>query len=111
MGVFGDEMTSIRKKKWKIFLISLIAVILCGGTFLVSLSVYGRYQMSKIPELSFQEALAYTTMDNEDAVITVGIIQNGKALIPFTEKMEKNCPKSYILMRSVRLRKLLLPLW
>lgn len=67
------------RKKWKIFLIFLIAVILCGGTFLVSLSVYGRYQMSKIPGLSFQEALAYTTKDNEDAVITVGIIQNGKA--------------------------------
>ena len=40
--------------------------------------IYGRYQMSKIPELSFQEILEYTTKDNADAVITVGIVKDGQ---------------------------------
>ena len=34
--------------------------------------------MSKVPELTFAEALEYTTSDNPDAVITVGIIKNGQ---------------------------------
>lgn len=40
--------------------------------------LFGRYQMSKIPSLTFEEALAYTTTDNPDAVITVGIIKDGQ---------------------------------
>lgn len=34
--------------------------------------------MEKIPGLSFQDALEYTTGDNPDAVITVGIIKDGQ---------------------------------
>lgn len=34
--------------------------------------------MSKIPKLSFQEILEYTTKDNADAVITVGIVKDGQ---------------------------------
>lgn len=40
--------------------------------------LYGKYQMSRIPSLTFEEALAYTTKDNPDAVITVGIIKDGQ---------------------------------
>jgi beta-lactamase class C len=35
--------------------------------------------MSKIPKLSFKESLEDTTKNNDDAVITVGIIKDGNA--------------------------------
>lgn len=54
-----------------------MAIAICGGLLFVALSAYSKYQMSKIPDLSFQEALEYTTKDNADAVITVGIIKDG----------------------------------
>lgn len=66
-----------KKKKWKIVLIAVIAVAVCGGLLWAVLSAYSKYQISKVPELSFQEALEYTTKDNANAVITVGIIKNG----------------------------------
>lgn len=66
-----------RKKKWKIVLIAAITIAICGGLLFVALSAYSKSQMSKIPELSFQEALAYTTKDHAGAVITVGIIKDG----------------------------------
>ena len=65
-----------RKMKFVIVIGIIILVILC---VVFGLSLYGKHQMGKIPELSFQDALAYTTKDNEDAVITVGVIQNGQA--------------------------------
>lgn len=43
------------------------------------IAIYGKYQIGKIPELSFMEALKYTTKDNTDAVITVGIINDGES--------------------------------
>lgn len=43
------------------------------------LMLYAKIQISKIPALSFREALVYTTHDNPDAVITVGIIKDGAA--------------------------------
>lgn len=66
-----------RKKKWKIVFIAVTAIAICGGLLFVALSAYSKYQMSKIPDLSFQEALEYTTKDNANAVITVGIIKDG----------------------------------
>lgn len=43
--------------------------------------VHSQKQMEIIPELSFMDALEYTTKDNKDAIITVGIIKDGKAAI------------------------------
>ena len=43
------------------------------------LMIYGKYQMSKLPGLSFQEALEYTTRNTENAIITVGMIKDGDA--------------------------------
>lgn len=57
--------------------VSIIAV--CAGLVISGLLIYGKYQMSKIPGLSFQEALEYTTGNNDDAVITVGILKDGHA--------------------------------
>ena len=57
----------------------IIAVIILGiALILGGIMIYGRHQMSKIPELSFQEVLDYTTKDNADAVITVGIVKDGQ---------------------------------
>lgn len=44
---------------------------------IVGYILYGRYQLGKIPKLSFKEALEYTSKDNKNAVISVGIIKNG----------------------------------
>lgn len=65
-----------RRKKAAVI---LAALILCAALAFVGITAYGKYQMSRIPGLTFREALAYTTKDNPDAVITVGTIQNGEA--------------------------------
>lgn len=44
---------------------------------LAGYAVYGNIQINKIPSLSFDEAFEYTLKDNENAVITVGVIQDG----------------------------------
>lgn len=82
-----------KKKKWKIFLIAVIAAAVCAGLLWAALSAYGKYQMSRIPGLSFQEALEYTTKDNADAVITVGILQNGNASYTVYGENGKELPK------------------
>lgn len=64
------------KEKEGVFLI--IAVILVVVLAVGSYAIYGNYQMSKIPGLSFHDALDYTLAGSNDAVITVGIIQNGE---------------------------------
>jgi len=42
-------------------------------------NLYGKYQMSKIPALSFEEALQFATKNNDKAIITVGVIKDGEA--------------------------------
>lgn len=80
--VFGDEYRVYRQKvcryfgrrTWKFFVpfgISIIGV--CVGYY-----YYVTVQSSKIPEMSFEEMLQYTTKNNPDGVITVGIIKDGK---------------------------------
>lgn len=68
-----------RKKKWKLVLTAAAAAVVCGGLLLAGLQAYGKYQMGKVPGLSFREALEYTTRDNTEAVITVGVIKDGSA--------------------------------
>ena len=63
-------------KKKVIFII--IGVVLCALLAIVGLSIYSKAQMAKIPGISFEEALAYTTHDNKDAVITVGTVKDGQ---------------------------------
>lgn len=59
--------------KWAIPIGIVIVLIVVGVVF------YIRNQMSKLPGLSFAEALAYTTDGVADAVITVGVIKDGQA--------------------------------
>ncbi len=51
----------------------LVVAIAIGGLYL-----YSSYQMSKIPSMTFEDMLQYTTEDNEEARITVGILNEGK---------------------------------
>lgn len=63
-----------KKRKLKILAGSLVVVALGIGGF----SIFTSRQMSKIPSMTFEEMLHYTTEDKEDALITIGIIKDGK---------------------------------
>lgn len=54
-------------------------ILIAAAAILISLSAYGKYRMSLIPSMSSQEILDYTLKDNENGIITVGIIKDGKA--------------------------------
>ena len=56
----------------------MVSIVLCIALAVGGFAIYGGQQMSKLPELTFNEALAYTTRNNPDAVITVGIIKDGQ---------------------------------
>ena len=63
-------------KKRILKIIIIVGLLVCTAVF--GFAMYGQRQMEKIPGLSFQDALEYTTGDNPDAVITVGIIKDGQ---------------------------------
>lgn len=70
----------MKSQKWrknkigKYFLIITLMIVVGIGSY----SVYGLYKLNQLDSMTGEEMLAYTTKDNEDAVITVGIIQDGK---------------------------------
>lgn len=86
-------MTGRGTGKRKIVLITAAVVIICAGAFFTALTAYGKYQMSRVPGLSFREALEYTTAGNADAVITVGIIKDGHASYTVYGENGKELPK------------------
>lgn len=55
-----------KSRKKKILLI-LGAAALCAALVLVGLMLYGKAQMAKIPGLTFEDALQYTTQGKSDA--------------------------------------------
>ncbi len=67
------------KRKKKFIFVGLVFLVLAMGFGIFSLVV--SYQMSLIPSMSFEEMMAYTTENNEKAVISVGIIQNDEMSI------------------------------
>lgn len=73
-----EQKKTVRQIRRKRALITSVVIVVCAGVVMLGLSLYGKYRMRKIPALSFQEALAYTTKENDDAVITVGIIKGGQ---------------------------------
>lgn len=73
-----ERINIVKLKKKKVFFI-IIVVALVAVLSVVGYAIYGNYQMSRIPTLSFQDALGHTLANNGDAVITVGIIQGGQA--------------------------------
>lgn len=68
-------MTKIRRKKLVIIAVCIITVIaLAIGIFFAVTT----HQMNQISKMSFEDMLLYTTGGNDNAVITVGIIKDGK---------------------------------
>ena len=65
----------MKRKKMVLVIVSCLSIILIA--FLVYVFI-GISQMKKVPSLSFKDALEYTTKDNKEALITVGIIKDGK---------------------------------
>lgn len=70
-------MNDAKKLKIKKLVKIITIVMICIVSAIVGYILYGKYQLSKIPALSFKEALEYTTIENKNAVITVGIVKNG----------------------------------
>jgi CubicO group peptidase (beta-lactamase class C family) len=60
-----------RRIMWIIYI--LTAIIIIGLAFFVFIT----NQTNKLPELTFEDMLSYTTKNNENAIITVGIIKDG----------------------------------
>ena len=56
----------------------ILSIVLLVGIALGSFFAFASYQMSKIPAMTFEEMLIYTTKGQSDAVITVGTIKNGE---------------------------------
>lgn len=69
---------SMKGRKKRIMFI-VIGIVLCAALVLGGLMIYGKIQMGKVPGLTFEDALNYTTQGKPDARITVGIIRDGQA--------------------------------
>ena len=86
---FGEKYTEYKKHTGRYFIfdracskkktiIGTVAIVLCVALSVGGFSIYESQQMSKLPEMTFNEALKYTTKNNPDAVITIGIIKDGQ---------------------------------
>ena len=70
----------MKKRNWgkmktlKIFLITILII----ATGIAGYAAYGSYMLDQLSGMTFDEMLAYTTEDNKDAIISVGIIKDGK---------------------------------
>ena len=63
----------------KKIMVIVISIVLCAVLVIGGLMLFGKIQMGKVPGLSFEDALKYTTHGKKDAKITVGIIKDGKS--------------------------------
>lgn len=68
-----------KKRARKTVLIVILGAVAAAALVFVGLMLYGQHQMSKIPAMSFEDCLNYTTSGSDRAVITVGVIKDGKA--------------------------------
>lgn len=68
-----------RKKRGRKLINTIIIASVCLLLVFGVTILFGKYQMSKLPALTFKEALEYTTKGNSKAVISVGIIKDGVA--------------------------------
>lgn len=63
------------KKAMRIIVVLLVLCLVIAGGFFLFL----QYQMSKLSKMSFIETLQFSTKGEGEAVVTVGIIKDGKA--------------------------------
>lgn len=64
------------KKKKAVWIILSFVLVICAGFGIFQVIMAQR--LSLIPKMSLEEMMAYTTKNNKDAVITVGIIKDGE---------------------------------
>ncbi len=62
--------------KGKAKVVIIVSVLVCLALAFGGFMLFTKHQMSKLPELTFKEALEYTTKGKPDAVISVGIIKD-----------------------------------
>ena len=85
----GEKYTEYKKHTGRYFIfdrtyskkkmiIGMVSIVLCIALAVGGFAIHSGQQMGKLPELTFNEALAYTTKNNPDAVITVGVIKDGQ---------------------------------
>ncbi len=70
----------------------IISIILGFALIFIGAMIYGKYQIKKIPNLTSDEVLTYCTSNNPNAVITVGIIKNGKSSFKVYGENSKELP-------------------
>jgi CubicO group peptidase (beta-lactamase class C family) len=67
-------------RKWgkkKLLIVLLVTILVLAAGF-GGYCIYGIYKMNQLQNMTFEEMLQYTTKDNQEAKISVGIIQNGQ---------------------------------
>ncbi len=90
---FHLKAKAMAKKTNRIITVLFIAAaIVIGG--LLAFSLYGKQQMSKIPGLSSDEIISYSTKGNKHAVITVGTIKNAQASYTVYGENGKELPQA-----------------
>lgn len=70
-------MKKLKKSRKKIW-IGLFSVVIIASLGFGSYLAYGSYKLEKLAKMSSSDMIEYTTNDVQDALLTVGIIQNGK---------------------------------
>lgn len=68
-------MHFLKNKKTIIILIIAVTIIILIGSFYAITT----YKINQIPKMTYEEMLLYTTNNNKNAAISVGIIQNGQS--------------------------------
>lgn len=81
----------MKKRKKVLLIISIILIGIC--LTIAGLMIYQNHQLSKVPKLTFEEALQYTTKDKKDVLITVGMIADGKTTIKVYGENAKQLPE------------------
>jgi len=74
----GGNLVKMRKWGKKKILIGILIIVLVIAAGFGGYCIYGFYKINELSSMTYKEMLDYTTKDNKDAVITVGILQNGK---------------------------------
>lgn len=56
----------------------ILVIVLIFAVGIGGYAIYGSYKINQLSDMNFEEMLVYTTKNNKDAIITVGIIQDNK---------------------------------
>jgi len=68
------------KKKWsgKMMIKTVLVLLLTASVGFAGYIAYATYKLNQLSEMTFEDMLMFTTRDNKEAVITVGILQGNE---------------------------------